>query len=249
MKLIQAVGFHQAQGSRPGQEDHLLVEESKGIFAVADGFGGPVPGAQAARAACEAVRGFLFKEAGDLDATLPFELRSYYSLAGNVLFNGLIHANRKVLALNRNKGIHERGGASVLAGFLDGSLLALANVGACGATLYRAGRGAALVTPRTYERLVDPFERGDASRIVGATRIPLMALGTAPDLEPEIIECRIQPGDWLLLHTEEPLPEVGSRLAELQGEGWTPLVAAEKALERLRMDQSNSNASYLLLIF
>ena len=107
---------------------------------------------------------FLFKEAGDRDATLPFVLRSYFSLAGNVLFNALIFANRKVLKLNGKKNVHEKGGASLIAGFMDGDLLALANVGVCSAMLMREGKSQELVVPRSYGKLADPFSDrvGDA---------------------------------------------------------------------------------------
>ena len=155
---IQATASFSSPGARAGQEDFSLVLAEKSIFVVADGFGGPGPGAEAARAVCEGVKRFLHREANDEEATMPFELRSYYSLAGNVLFNSLIHANRLLLKLNRGKGVHERGGASVLAGFMDGDLLALANVGSCTGWLMRAGVEAQLATPRTYSRLVDPFD-------------------------------------------------------------------------------------------
>src|SRR4051812_12232164 len=98
-----------ANGARPFQEDHVANVRDKGIFIVADGFGGPVPGAAAAKTACDAVHSYLVKEAGDREATLPFIMRSYYSLAGNVLFNALIHANRKVIKLNQQKNVHDRG--------------------------------------------------------------------------------------------------------------------------------------------
>lgn len=246
----QAVATFIRQGSRPVQEDYVLAAQEKGIFVVADGFGGAGPGAQAARTACEAVRGFLIKEAGDLDATLPFVLRSYFSLAGNVLFNALIHANRKVQQLNKGKGIHERGGASVLAGYLDGDLLALANVGGCAAWLVREGRGAELVVPRTYGKLVDPFapygEQGSSNEAMGA---PLMSVGTAEDLEPEILECRVRPGDWLLFHTDGIGQGIREQVASLQGQGHPPGVAAEALISLLNQSQFSDNAACTLVIF
>src|SRR3954465_8571806 len=128
---IRSVTVFQSTGTRPFQEDQVIAQRERGIFIVAAGFGGPVAGLAAAKTACEEVRNFLFKEAGDRDATLPFVLRRKFSLAGNVLFNALIHPNRKIANPNRKKNVNERGGASVVAGFLDGNLLALANVGAC----------------------------------------------------------------------------------------------------------------------
>ena len=42
-----------AQGEYPCQEDHILVDRDRGIFVVADGFGGPSSGHQAAKLSCE----------------------------------------------------------------------------------------------------------------------------------------------------------------------------------------------------
>ncbi|OFZ00319.1 MAG: hypothetical protein A2Z97_16685 [Bdellovibrionales bacterium GWB1_52_6] len=186
------------RGRRELQEDHALEVKDNGIFVIADGFGGPVAGVGASKLACETVRGFLKKEGGDREATLPFVLRSYFSLAGNVLFNALIHANLKILEMNHDKGTHERGGASVLAAFLDGDLLALANVGSCSAWLFRNGQPVELVLPRTYARMIDPL----SLQASPALNIPLAALGMAEDLEPEIMEYRIKKGDWILLQTD-----------------------------------------------
>lgn len=195
---IRAVSTFRSKGHRPAQEDYLLNDREKGIFVIADGFGGPVPGLEAAQTACEAVRSFLFRQAGDLEATLPFELRTYFSLAGNVLFNSLIYANKKLMALNKSKNVHEKGGASVLAGFIDGSLLAIAHVGLCTARLLRENQWVELVKPRSYGQLCDPF----ALESQDDFRVPLIALGTAEHLEPEIFEYKLREGDWLILSTD-----------------------------------------------
>ncbi len=217
------------------QEDEVWLDADKGIFILADGFGGPGAGREAAVLACQTVHQFLFKEARDADATFPFIFRSFLSLAGNVLFNALIYANQKIMAFNQNKGVHVRGGSSVLAAFLDGDTLALAQAGVCTANLLRNGQSVSLVTPRSLAQLLDPFpeqpvgpalpgkqeqakgqqQQGVAAAGFGAAeswlkqrkkrfyeKIPLMALGMNHDLEPEIIEYRVQSGDWLLLATQ-----------------------------------------------
>lgn len=242
---IRASAVYCTQGSRPSQEDHVLVQEEKGIFVVADGFGGPVSGLEAAKTSCESVRKFLFKEAGDRDATLPFEIRSYFSLVGNVLFNSLIHANRKVFALNKGKGIHEKGGSSVLAGYLDGSLLALANVGACSAWMIRGGSATELVTPRSYGRLVDCFVRDIPSEM----RVPLMALGMSQDLEPEIYECQVLPGDWLLVATGGCTEDIRQAIGGMQVPGIAPASSAKQVSDWLKLQDYQDNSSFLLLIF
>jgi serine/threonine protein phosphatase PrpC len=245
---LKAVSVFSSKGSRPAQEDHVLCVQDKGIFVIADGFGGPTPGAQAAKTACEAVRGFLFKEAGDREATLPFVLRSYFSLAGNVLFNALIHANHKVRGLNRGKGIHERGGASVLAGYMDGDLLALANVGGCTAWLLREGVGAELVTPRTYGRLCDPFAL-DTQPDQGQLKVPLMAVGMSDDLEPEIFEYRVRSGDWLIFHTDGISALLRNQITAIQLEKPSTQQASERVVSLLNQSEYEDNASLSLVIF
>lgn len=242
---IQAQLTHSSKGRRPTQEDAVLADREKAVFVAADGFGGPAAGQEAARLACEAVRSFLFREAGDLEATLPFILRQYFSLAGNVLYNALIHANRKVHAAQKKRGVHESGAASVVAGFLDGDLLALGNVGACSAWLLRAGGCVELVRPRTFGFLRDPFGSGASE----TDRVPLMAVGMAEDLEPEILECRIRQGDWLVLNTDGISAGVVEALARIQGKGLPPDEAAREAKAQLSSYEYDDNASILLNIF
>ncbi len=243
---IQALSTFSHPGERPSQEDHLLALQDKGILVLADGFGGASAGAQASKTACEAIRGFLVKEAGDLEATLPFVLRQYYSLAGNVLFNAVIHANQKVFALNKAKNVHEKGGTSLIAAFLDGDLLALANVGCCTAWLFRNGEAVELVIPRTYGRLIDPFH---ADQVDPNTQVPLIAVGMAEDVEPEISEYRIRSGDWLVLATDGMTPEAREALLALHRSGKSVSDAAREASSLLKSFRYTDNASVSLAFF
>lgn len=213
MKL-RSMTLFSTKGEAGVQEDFVLGRKERGLFVVADGFGGGEGGSRAARTACESVLGFLEKEAGDLDATLPFVLRRYYSLAGNVLFNALIHANRKVMAGNKGKSANARGGASVLAAYLDEDLFALANVGGCSAWLIRDGKIVELVVPRTYARLVDPFAVDPHIDLA----VPLIAMGMTDDLEPEILEFRIRAGDWLLIQSDGIRAEIREEFQRIQVE-------------------------------
>lgn len=233
------------KGGRPSQEDYLLVDREKGIFVVADGFGGPVPGAEAAKISCESVRNFLFKEAGDLDATLPFELRQYFSLAGNVLFNSLVYANRKLTAFNKGRSIHEKGGASVLATFIDGDLLAVANIGLCTAKLLRKGQVAELVIPRSYGRMQDPFSAYSNFD----WRVPMTALGMTESIEPEIFEYRLNRGDWLVLCSDGITPEANELLLHLQATCVEPERVMNEFSKSMNLLKFRDNIAVSLMIF
>jgi serine/threonine protein phosphatase PrpC len=237
---LRSMTLFSTQGDSQIQEDFVLAKKDRGLFVVADGFGGLDGGAMASRTACESVLGFLEKQAGDLEATLPFVLRKYYSLAGNVLFNALIHANRQVISNNKGKNANRKGGASVLAAFLDEGLFALANIGGCSAWLIRDGRIVEVVTPRTYARLVDPFTADPAPDLA----IPMTAVGITEDLEPEIIEFRIRSGDWFLLQTDGVRAGIREELQRLQLEA--PAFDPE---EFLRTRTFEENATFALLRF
>jgi serine/threonine protein phosphatase PrpC len=245
MSRVSTVCVFNSRGSRPVQEDFAVAHRESGVFALADGFGGPVSGVQAAKTACEEVRNYLIKEAGDEEATMPFVLRSYLSLHGNVLFNAMVHANQQLMKQNKQKNVHEKGGASVLAAYLDGDLLALANVGVCDAWLFREGNAVELVVPRSYSRLRDPF--GREARL--SETVPLMALGMSQDLEPEINEYRVRGGDWLLLHTDGLSAEVWEQVRGIQMLGLSPQAAAEQVTQVLEKARFNDNVSILLAIF
>lgn len=227
MSRVEAVTVFSNRGDAPVHEDHIEVNPERGIFVLADGFGGPSPGAQTARLACQAIVEFLEREAEDGDATMPFVLKNHYSLTGNILFNALLYANLKVAERNHGKGIYEKGGASVVAGFTDGNVLALANIGACSAWLYRNGRAARVCTPQSYGRFEDPSSVDDETSPGAA--VPLMALGINAELEPEIVEFKIQKQDWLVLHTSGAGLKHHSQLAGIQKQGFSQREVTQKA--------------------
>jgi serine/threonine protein phosphatase PrpC len=233
---IRAIEGLQIQGSSPLQEDYLELNSDRGIFILADGFGGS-SGVDAAHTAVKCARQFMEQEAGDLDATLPFEIRSYFSLAGNVLFNAIAFANRKVNEKNHNQTWSESGGASLLAAYLEGNLFSFANVGCCSVYLKRGGKVKEIVTSRSWARQVDPFA-GD----VPGSSIPLMSLGTAKQLEPEITEMLVLPEDQILIQTSGVNEQFRKQLFQTnsieQVRDWFEMLVAEE--QQLGAQQNTS---------
>lgn len=171
----------------------IYVNDHQGIIILTQGFGDGEWGAKIAEVAESSVREFLEKEAGDLEATLPFIIRNYFSLAGNVVYNSILHANQKIWRENKKMPLIQRAAASVLVGVVDQDLMAVANVGSGSAWLLRDYQMKEVAPARTFSRLVDPFsvdaEEGKAA--------PLMALGMQENLEPEIREFKLHHGDGL----------------------------------------------------
>jgi serine/threonine protein phosphatase PrpC len=225
----------QVQGGNPVQEDYFEINVDRGIFILADGFGGGI-GRQAAELAVKSARKFMEQEAGDLDATLPFELRPYYSLAGNVLLNAIAFANQKVLQLNEGRPWERSGGASLIAGYLEGRLFSIAQVGACRMHLKRERNLKQVVAPKTLLTQVNPFaEEGEGDSI------PLMSLGTAKRLEPEIVEVELRPDDQVFIETAG----VGSRLREAVGRISGPSVLSQLVDEARPSMRANASMIWL----
>ncbi len=234
LPLQFAEGF-QIQGRTPVQEDYFEINPDRGIFILADGFGGAL-GRQASEIVVKSVRQYLEQEAGDLDATMPFELRPYYSLAGNVLFNAISFANQKLIEMNRGKTWQDSGGASLMGGYLEGKLLSVAQVGACRLLLKRGVNVKEVVTSRSLLRQVDPMMEegpGDA--------VPLMSFGTAKSLEPEITEIELRPGDQVFFETSGVKSEFRKKVLSLNGPS-----GLSHALDGLHAE---SNASMIWLGF
>lgn len=228
-------------GREPAQEDFYRFSNKRNIFVLSDGFGGPRSGAEAAKLSCDAVMEFLEVEAGDRDATMPFVLKEYYSLAGNILFNAILHANEALNRSNEGRNIHERGGASIVSAYLAHGTLAIANVGACEAYLFREGLQP-LVLPKSLNRM-----RGGQSPL----NAPLMALGLGHFVEPEIQEYEVRLGDAIVLASDGAVSEVLNRLPAA-----LPIRAGESSEERayrcekmLREGQYQDNASVIIALF
>ncbi len=208
MKTAEMKGIVTAYASisDPGEstlnEDSYIVVPKRQLFGVADGFGGNGIGDKTSKQVLEHVSFFVENGLGDSEVTLPFIYRSYYTSGANLIFNAFLYANRQLFEENKGRHINARGGASAMFVFFEGRHMTLANVGSCSAFLIRAGVVQELVKPRSY----------NTYRSTGTWNphwaFPLMALGTASDLEPEILELHVEKGDVIVMATDGIYPHL-----------------------------------------
>lgn len=204
LTTVRAYGALSDAGPRSLNEDAYLVVPERQLFGIADGFGGTGVGDVAAKRCLEDVRHFVEHGLGDSEVTLPFVYRSYYTSGANLVFNAFLYANNQLYQNNKQRHINGRGGASVAFVFFEGRHMTLANVGICSAYLVRRGRAQGLIKPRSYNALKGVFPGSWNPKWA----FPTMAMGQASDLEPEIIELKIERGDLIVLATDGVYPRL-----------------------------------------
>jgi serine/threonine protein phosphatase PrpC len=201
--VLAGYGAYTDPGPTRGvNEDAYLLAPERQFFALADGYGGSGVGDACAKRALADMRAFVENGMGDSEVTLPFVYRSNYTAAGNLIFNAVLHANQRLVDANLQKPVNARGGLSGICAFFTGRHLTLANVGGCSAYLLRRGRVQALVRPRSYYAMRGGYS-GSWNPKYG---FPLYSLGHQADLEPEILELYVQPGDVIVMATDGVYP-------------------------------------------
>lgn len=202
MKTVAAYASISDPGKSSLNEDAYIVVPKRQLFGVADGFGGNGIGDKTSKQVLEHVSFFVENGLGDSEVTLPFVYRSYYTSGANLIFNAFLYANRQIFEENKGRHINARGGTSAMFVFFEGRHMTLANVGSCSAFLVRGETVQELVKPRSY----------NTYRSTGTWKphwsFPLMALGTASDLEPEILELHVEKGDVIVLATDGVYPHL-----------------------------------------
>jgi serine/threonine protein phosphatase PrpC len=200
-KRTFAFGAATNQGKWPVQEDGFYVNPGSGLFAVADGFGGPGNGDLAAKLALRECRvpaaGIPPAPEGGGFSPVQAWQRELLSLI-----------NKKLLLWNEARAPGARGGCSLILATLERDrLLALTGSGACAALLARGGRWQTLLSPQS-----PPRESQEAALF------PDEALGLGKEIHPETRRLPLEPGDMLFLFTSGFAWEREARQAELLGQ-------------------------------
>jgi serine/threonine protein phosphatase PrpC len=174
MKRTFAYGVATAQGAWPVQEDGFVADPVRGLFALADGFGGLGAGDISAKLALQEIRK---ERVAPKEGLFPPEQRK--------LLAGFSAAHQAILERNRNRPDAGKGGCSLLAAaFTQERSLVLSQCGGCAALLARQGKLLPLLLPQAA-----PLEA-----------FPLLdqALGLG-EIHPESRSLTVEAGDLLVL--------------------------------------------------
>jgi protein phosphatase len=215
---------------RPNNEDSLLDDSEKAVFAVADGMGGHAAGEVASRIAVEAVA----RET----AALPAKPRSN---AADPLVRAFTLANREIRRRGRSEPEKRGMGTtlSVFSGNRGTSRGVIVHVGDSRVYRARAGRLEQLTRDHTWvqERIDAGVLTPEQARSHPYASILTRVLGTEERIMPDVFALDIEPGDIFLLcsdgltgmvrdaeieatlQREEPLEQLAERLVAMAKAG------------------------------
>lgn len=170
---------------RQNNEDSFLVDETAGIFAVADGLGGLEGGEIASQTAV---------------ATIVDALKNRGAAALDDLSKLLLDANEAVVTIGRKSGILQMGTTLTMA-HVVGDSLRLAHVGDSFALRVRDGTCTALTREHNVEndnKGIHDFSPYPPSYRHALTRV----IGQTEPLKVDVIDEKLAEGDWLVLATD-----------------------------------------------
>jgi serine/threonine protein phosphatase PrpC len=194
---IRSCGITDVGLKRDGNEDAFSVENSLGLYMVADGMGGHLAGEVASRVAVEMINGafrrWMEEEAGEEE--IFGEPDASLSLEGNYLLGAIRLANRVVYEMALERKQYQGMGTTVAALFVTPTMIISANVGDSRIYLMRDGdlerlsRDHSLVGEQVEMGMMTEEEAGNSSMKHVLTR----NLGSLEEVEPDIFE--IEPSD------------------------------------------------------
>lgn len=185
---------------RKHNEDSILVEESLGLFVVADGLGGHAAGEVASRIVVDTVARFV-GETLERDRTWPLEYDPSLSYDGNRLKVALLLSDQAIAEDIRRNPERETMGSTVVAALFHGAKVTLAHVGDSRAYLL-SPEGIHQVT-RDHSWVAEQVANGvltaSEARVHPFRNVITQALGNAGELEIEVQNLELGKTDRLLL--------------------------------------------------
>ena len=201
MIMAQAAGFSDIGKVRKLNEDSFLVNDSIGLYVVADGMGGHRGGGVASRMAVEAIDAYMMAAAEEIATPKETAAAEGVSGASQLLRKSIYLANQRIYKQSLQNEACRGMGTTVSALYLAENTLITANVGDSPIYLLRNGEIENLYTPHTllHERKKIPksmegrFSEGKLAHIL--TR----AVGIRSDVGVDFVETQCFADDIVVI--------------------------------------------------
>ena len=200
MKLAATLaGFTDQGKTRPNNEDAVCVDSELGLLIVADGMGGHQAGEIASGMAISTIPS-LFNDLTQ-SATAGEVVDNHFSPATNRLRHCLKMANRAIFEAAQRSPQHYGMGTTCTAALIEEDRVGIAHIGDSRCYLVRRGELAQLTNDHSLvmEQIRSGLLSRDDIAVKAGQNILTRSLGTSPEVEIDLNEHPLFPGDVLLL--------------------------------------------------
>ncbi len=246
---IAARGLTDVGRKRDHNEDSFLVDESLGLFVVADGMGGHAGGGTASRIAVETIRTKL-REAKEADGSL-------FASPGSLADSGLRELLRDAVEAACGKIYHAAQGDANLAGMgttvtavlVDGASAWVAHVGDSRCYLVRGGQIYQISEDHSLvnEQLKAGAITLDEARRSRFKNIITRSVGFEEDVQVDMLGLEVEPGDVLVLCCDG-LSNMLEDREIMEVAAGTPLAEAPEKLISLANDRGGDDNITVIVV-
>jgi len=205
--LIESAGLSDVGLRRKSNEDSFAISDDQTLLILADGMGGHAAGEVASRLAVESIERHISGSDPRKEPTVPASFRSPSGEEAGLppparrVLNAIRLANQEIVRSVRKDSSMRGMGTTVVIALIHGSRAFIGSVGDSRAYLVRDGNLRQLTSDHT---LVNEQVRAGALSTQEARRHPARniltrAVGSQEDVEPDLVEQDLRPGDMLLL--------------------------------------------------
>jgi serine/threonine protein phosphatase PrpC len=222
MIVIESAGITDIGKKRQGNEDALFLDDSLGLYVVADGMGGHRAGEIASRLVVDTIRKYMQQAANNGDADQNFILDRSLSREANMLLSGIYLSNKVVHSASlENDDCRGMGSTVSAVYFTEGTLIA-ANVGDSPIYLIRDGQIKLLSKLHTVLAEQQELNPANAKKLGMEFRHVLTrAMGTEDSVKVDIYEIQCFKDDILVISSDglsdKALPEEILELVDQNG--------------------------------
>ncbi len=201
--VLDAWGQTDVGMKRRLNEDVFLLDESTGVYLVADGMGGHAAGEVASRLAADEIARIISRRLSSEQETWPEHWNMARSATANLMVDAIISGHEKVTeAVNRNEDLKGMGTTVVAAVRPRQSRkLVICHVGDSRAYRLRNSELDQLTDDHSWvhEQVAAGFLSEEAARSHPLKNVVTQALGGTADPKVDILETEIEPDDVYLL--------------------------------------------------
>ena len=186
---------------RLNNEDSFRIVEPLNLFILSDGMGGEAHGEIASSLAVDTIERVCSSSKVDLEVTLAGASGENWTEQTRLLENAVLEANLGIYQSSQEHPEQRGMGATLTAGWINGSKLSLAHVGDSRAYLLRTGNlqqltnDHSLVAEQVRRGIITPQQAEESEM----QSVLLRALGAHPEVDVDIDEFDLFPRDVLLL--------------------------------------------------